>query len=156
LASVTKIIIDSNIVFSAILNTDSRIGQIIINGAKHYRFYAPDYIRTEIIQHKEKIMQLAKLDDLRFIETYDLIFRNIIVLNHSLIPLSIYRKAEHLCSDIDIDDTTFVALTEFIKGRLWTGDIKLINGLQRKGYKRFIKTDEIYQDFLHKQKESRK
>jgi predicted nucleic acid-binding protein len=151
-----KIIIDSNIVFSALLNIDSRIGQIIISGGRHYLFYAPEYIRTEIIQHKDKILQLTKSDEVGFIESFNLIFRNIIVLNHSLIPLTIYRKAEHLCSDLDINDTAFVALTEFIKGRLWTGDLKLINGLQQKGYKRFIKTYEIYQDFLLKQKQSRK
>jgi len=31
-----KIIIDTNILFSALLNTDSRIGQILINGKRYY------------------------------------------------------------------------------------------------------------------------
>lgn len=47
----TKIVIDSNIVFSAILNVNSRIAQIIINGRNHYQFFSPQYIRTEIITH---------------------------------------------------------------------------------------------------------
>lgn len=50
----TKIIIDSNIAFSAILNVNSRIGQIIINGFRYYDFYSPEYIRTEILEHQEK------------------------------------------------------------------------------------------------------
>jgi predicted nucleic acid-binding protein len=50
----TKIIIDSNIAFSAILNVNSRIGQIIINGFRHYDFYSPEYIRKEILEHQEK------------------------------------------------------------------------------------------------------
>ncbi len=56
----TKIIIDTNIAFSAILNVNSRIGQIIINGFKYYDFYAPEYIRTELLEHQEKIKEIAK------------------------------------------------------------------------------------------------
>jgi predicted nucleic acid-binding protein len=152
----TKIIIDSNVVFSAILNTDSRIGRVIINGGKYYRFMAPEYIRYEILQHKEKIMSMAGLDDLKFIETFDLVFRNILVVNHSLIPIDDYLKAENLCSTIDLDDTVFVALTEFSKGRLWTGDMKLMKGLMQKGYNKIIMTEELYDDFLLNQKRSKR
>ena len=62
-----KIIIDTNILFSALLNTDSRIGQILINGKRYYNFYAPEYIREEIIEHKDKIKTIAKLSDDDFI-----------------------------------------------------------------------------------------
>lgn len=33
-----KFVIDTNIVFSAILNPDSPIGQIILNGSKYFKF----------------------------------------------------------------------------------------------------------------------
>ena len=48
----TKIIVDTNIVFSALLNINSRIGQILINGKNHYDFYSPEYVRLEIFKHK--------------------------------------------------------------------------------------------------------
>ena len=147
-----KIIIDTNILFSALLNTDSRIGQILINGKRYYNFYAPEYIREEIIEHKDKIKTIAKLSDDDFIELYELILRNITILNHSLIPTNIYKKAENLCETIDLDDTIFVAVAEFTRGKLWTGDKKLLNGLSKKGYKRLIKTEEIYRDFISKRK----
>ena len=105
-----KIIIDTNILFSALLNTDSRIGQILINGKRYYNFYAPEYIREEIIEHKDKIKTIAKLSDDDFIELYELILRNITILNHTLIPTNIYKKAENLCETIDMDDTIFVAV----------------------------------------------
>ena len=47
-----KIIIDTNIVFSALLNINSRIGQILINGKHYYDFYSPEYVRLEIFKHK--------------------------------------------------------------------------------------------------------
>lgn len=149
----TKIIVDTNIVFSALLNTNSRIGQILINGKNHFDFYSPEYVRFEIFQHKEKLKSIGKLTEDEFIETYGLILRNITILNHSIIPPEILRNAELLCHDIDIDDTIFVAVSDFTKGILWTGDIKLINGLISKGYKQVIITDDLYRDFLIREKQ---
>ena len=63
-----KIIIDSNIVFSAFLNINSSIGQILITGNNFYHFYAPNYIRTEIIEHREKIKKLAEISENEFLE----------------------------------------------------------------------------------------
>ena len=148
----TNIIIDSNIVFSALLNINSRIGQILINGHNYYDFFSPEYVRFEILEHKEKIKTIAKLTDNEFLETYELIIRNIVVLNHNLIPIECLRRAEGLCKSVDIDDTVFVAVCEFINGKLWTGDLKLIKGLSDKGYKQLIRTEELYQDFIGKEK----
>ncbi len=53
-----RIIVDSNILFSAILNLNSNIGQILINGQEYYDFYSPKYVRTELLKHK--IMGLIK------------------------------------------------------------------------------------------------
>jgi len=148
----TKIIVDTNIVFSALLNVNSRIGQILINGKNHYDFYSPEYVRHEIFKHKEKIKSIGKLSENEFFETYDLVLKNITILNHSIIPSEIYRNAESTCQDIDIDDTIFVAVSEFTNGILWTGDLKLINGLNKKGFKHSIKTDDLYQDFLKRER----
>ena len=150
-----KIIVDTNIVFSALLNTNSRIGQILINGKRHFDFYAPEYVRFEIFQHKEKIKFIGKLTEDEFIETYSLILKNVTILNHLIIPLETYKNAELLCRDIDIDDTIFVAVSDFIKGVLWTGDIKLTNGLRNKGYKHLIKTDALYLDFLNRERKNK-
>jgi predicted nucleic acid-binding protein len=148
----TKIIIDSNIAFSAMLNVNSRIAQIIINGYKYYHFFAPEYIRTELLQHQDKIKEIGNLTNNDFLEIYELIIRNVKILNHSLLPVQFYHQAKQICESIDIDDTVFVAFAEFIRGKLWTGDKKLIKGLSDKGFKRLIQTDELYQDFISRNK----
>ena len=53
-----------------------------------------------------------------------------------------------LCRMIDVDDTEFVACNELIKGQLWTGDLKLIKGLQNQGYHRCINTVDLYNHFI--------
>lgn len=146
-----KIIIDSNIIFSALLNVNSRIGQIIINGHKKFDFFAPEYVRYEILQHQLKIKKFAHLTDIEFLELFELVIRNIKILNHSIIPAKFYTDAIKLCESIDIDDVVFIAFAEFLKGKLWTGDRKLIKGLTEKGFKRIITTEFIYLDFLEKE-----
>lgn len=49
-----KIVVDTNIVFSAILNSQSWIGQILLYSHKSVKFYSPRYLQTEIQNHKQK------------------------------------------------------------------------------------------------------
>jgi predicted nucleic acid-binding protein len=132
------------------LNINSRISQVLLNGFKYFDFYAPEYIKTELIEHKSRIKTIGKLDEERFLELYALIMRNIRILNHSIIPKEFYQNALDICKDIDIDDTAFIATNDFVRGRLWSGDKKLLNGLTNKGYKRIITTNEIFSDFILK------
>lgn len=145
-----KIIVDSNILFSAILNAQSRIGQILINGLDYYEFYAPKYARTEILEHQDKLKKIANLEDEPFLEIYELVLKNITFLNHSILPRKDFEKALEYCENIDIDDTFFVAFSEYLNCKLWTGDKKLIKGLEAKGFNKTITTKEIYLDFIKK------
>ncbi len=54
-----KIVVDSNIVFSTILNTKSKIGQLLINGSKYFDFYTVGLLKDEIFKHKDKILDLT-------------------------------------------------------------------------------------------------
>jgi len=73
-----KIVIDTNIVFSAILNPASRIGKIIINSKKHFQFYTCDFLKTELLKHRNKLLKITKLtpqelDELEFLVTKTLL-----------------------------------------------------------------------------------
>jgi predicted nucleic acid-binding protein len=67
-----------------------------------------------------------------------LIFKRIKFIDVELVPKEFYLKAQRLTFDIDIDDTEFIALTEYIDGKFWSGDNALINGLNRKGWKKLF------------------
>lgn len=149
---IKRITVDTNILFSALLNINSRIGQILLMGPRYYDFFAPQYIRFEILEHQEKIKKIAGISNDQFIELNQLILRNIKILNHKLISPEFYQKAEKLCYSIDLDDTAFIAITEYTRSKLWTGDKSLINGLKEKGYDRIISTNELFKEFLDKKK----
>lgn len=51
-----KITINSNIVFSAILNSLAKIGQLIINGSRFFKFFTIVLLKEEIEEHKDKIL----------------------------------------------------------------------------------------------------
>jgi predicted nucleic acid-binding protein len=55
-----KIIVDANIVFSAILNTNGKIGDLLINSNKLITFIAPDFLRKEITKHQSKMLKISK------------------------------------------------------------------------------------------------
>ena len=132
-----KIVIDTIIAFSALLSSTSTIGDLIFNSDLNVEFYSCDYMRYEIDKHWAKLRNISKLDEKHLQIARIELFKRINFINEELISKEMWLFAEGLVSDIDIDDLDFVALTNFIKGYLWTGDKPLYNGLKRKNYKEF-------------------
>jgi predicted nucleic acid-binding protein len=48
------LVVDTNIVFSGMLNTDSKIGQLLIKAPGGAEFYSSDFLRAEIRRHRPK------------------------------------------------------------------------------------------------------
>jgi predicted nucleic acid-binding protein len=140
-----RIIVDTNIAFSAILNTNSLIARIILQPKSKLHFYSTDLLSIEIEEHKNKLKHLAGYSDSDLSNSISLITSKIRFINASLIPSSILISTQEFLNDIDIDDTEFVALTNHIHGKLWSGDKNLQNGLLLKGWTKFISTNELYQ-----------
>lgn len=150
-----KITVDFNIVFSAILNTRSNIGQLLTIGSKHFDFYTINLLKTEILNHKAKIQKITGFSNDTFDEIYDLITSKIRFVDEVLISDHSFKNACKLTHDIDVEDTLFVALTNHLKSRLWTGDKKLESGLKKKGYARILTTAELYDYFIKKELKSK-
>ncbi len=50
-----KIIVDTNIIFSCLLNTHGTIGDLIFNSDTDLDFYSNEYMRYEIHRHWEDL-----------------------------------------------------------------------------------------------------
>ena len=138
-----KIIVDTNIIFSALLNTNGTIGDLIFNSDGIFEFYSCIYMRHEIEKHWAKLKRISKLSDSDLEESRFKIFYKINFINEELIPKKTWLAAEEIVADIDIDDSDFVALTKHLKGNLWTGDKLLYKGLKLKNFKRVYTTTEL-------------
>ena len=138
-----KIIVDTNIVFSAILNSNNRIGKILLNSKEHFQFFTCNYLRIEIQRHRNKLLKITKLTEDQLSELEELITQHITFIDERLIPQDILIKTETQLKAIDTDDTVFVALTKHLEGKLWTGDLQLYKGLKAKRFKNIILTSEL-------------
>lgn len=138
-----KIVVDTNIIFSGLLNTNGTIGELLINSKYSFEFYSANYMRYEIQKHWVKLKKISKLPDQQLADAQFHLFSRIKFINEDLIPASVWKKALKLTRDIDIDDTDFVALTIYLKADLWTGDKELYNGLKSKGFKRVFNTFDL-------------
>jgi len=143
-----KLIVDTNIVFSAILNSQSWIGQILLHPDDSLIFFSPIFLRKEILNHKQKIKQFTKLSEIEMEELIDLIYSKINFIDEKLIPKTILKTADELTREIDFDDAIFIALANHLNCKLWTGDKKLMNFLKMNGFKRIISTNELKSELI--------
>lgn len=145
-----RIVIDTNIAFSAILNTNSKIARILLHPGSKLNFYATEQLLNEIEEHKAKIFRLTHYSEYELERIIKLITAKIRFINVKLISNDSFSSAEALTCDVDIDDTEFIALTEHIKGRFWSGALELQRGLKDKGWNKFISTDELFKILMKK------
>lgn len=143
-----KIVVDSNIVFSAILNPHSNIAQILLNGSKYFEFYTINQLTEEIFEHKDKIIGISKMEFTDFIFLYNQLSKRIKFVDEVFIPSQIKESCLNIDAPIDKDDLGFVSLSIFLGSRLWTGDKKLINALNIIGMNITITTQEIFSKYI--------
>lgn len=147
-----RVVVDTNIAFSAILHTNNKAARIILMPRTGLNFYSTHQLLQEIDDHSGKIIHLSGYTRKEFEQLRNIISKKITFISPQLIPTAIWKKSEELTHGIDPDDTEFVALTEQIKGRLWTGDRRLSDGLARKGWKKCISTTDLYLSVFKKSK----
>lgn len=141
-----KIIVDTNIVFSAIINTNGRIGDLLFNSSGIFEFYSVHYLRTEISRHHSKLVQISGLTSLQIQESATRIMSNISFVEDQLIPFEIWQESIPVVKDVDMDDVAFIALSKYLKGSIvWSGNKKLINGVRAKGFRGIVSTYELHQ-----------
>jgi predicted nucleic acid-binding protein len=138
-----KIIVDTNIIFSTLLNSNGTIGDLIFNSDKYFTFYSCSYMRYEIHNHWDKLKKISKLTDEQLQMSLSQVLAKLKFINEELIPVKTWLAAEAITKEVDIDDTDFVALTKFLKATLWTGDKVLYRGLKRLNFKKVLNTTEL-------------
>ena len=128
-----NVVVDTNIIFSTLLNPKSTIGEILMNIQDRCTFYAPELLIDELERYEPKIATYTKLSLHQLTQIKQMILSNLTMVSEELISERSWIKAYELTNDVDEDDTPFVALAIELNSKLWTGDKALIKGLQKKG-----------------------
>ena len=135
-----KIVVDTNILFSSLRAKNSRLRQVLER--VDCRFYTPNFLMIEVFRHKERILQKSKATE---DEVYEILYQTlhkITFVNEETISLGNFIEAYKLCSNVDENDTPFVALTIELEGELWTRDDTLKCGLIKKEFNAFFNENE--------------
>jgi len=140
-----KVVIDTSIFINALISPKGISAEILMNPIFRFRKYSSYYLVIEIFKHKDKIIKYSKLSESELIEQVYNLLKNITLVNENQISKEIWQKSFELSKDVDENDTAFIALTEYINGKLWSLDKKLIKGLKKKGYSKIITTNELKQ-----------
>ena len=127
-----KLVLDSNIVFSALLSPKNRSRLILFNS--DFELYSCHFLFVELFKHKEKLQKFSRLNDEELLTALQLVLNRIRFVSADLIPKETFRQALAYCGSVDEKDTPFVALSLFLKAHLLTGDQRLVAGLRKKGF----------------------
>jgi predicted nucleic acid-binding protein len=142
-----NLVVDTNIVFSTLLNPHSAVGEILMNIQDQFTFFAPELLKEELKRYATKIAAYSKLDQKALDSVEELIFSTINFVSEELISEKSWAKAYSLTKDVDEDDTPFVALGIELNAKVWTGDKVLSRGLVKKGVDLIITTAELKKQF---------
>jgi predicted nucleic acid-binding protein len=127
-----------------ILNTNGKIGDLLIYSKPYFTFIAPEFLRTEIRNHYPRLIKISGLTIEEIQEAEFHLYKDIIFISEEQIKISNWISADLLVADIDPKDTHYIAYSKEFRCKIWSGDKKLIKGLAVKGFTDFITTDELY------------
>lgn len=134
-----KIVIDSNIIFSALISGK----EIYIDIFKTNDVFIPDVVFTELNKYEARLIKKTKLKKNEFGTFVKILFEEITVIPKFAISSDNWHKAYDICSAIDEKDTPFVALSLELEIPLCTNDKKLHEKLQEKGFGNFVTVEEL-------------
>ena len=138
-----KIVVDTNIIFSGLLSPNGIISDLLLNSSETFDFYSPSYLLDELKNHKKKLLKISGLSENELDILQRNLFKKIDLIDLESIRESTWEKAMELTKNVDEFDVPFIALALELKSPLWTGDKKLINGLNKKGVDWILTTEII-------------
>ena len=102
-----NLVVDTNIVFSTLLNPRSAIGEILMNVQDEFTFFAPELLKDELKRYASKIASYTKLDPKTLTQIEALVLSSINFVPEESISEQSWIEAFELTKDIDEDDTNY-------------------------------------------------
>jgi putative PIN family toxin of toxin-antitoxin system len=138
-----RVVVDTNIVFSAILNSSGLIGELLLDSNDQFEFYAPDFLEQELAKYLPKLMKATSMNDRQVAISIRQILNKIKIISSEIIHPEAWISAYELTRAVDEKDTPFVAVAISLNAILWTGDKKLAAGLGNQSDLRILNSREL-------------
>ena len=138
------VVVDTNIVISALITPNSRLAQILTYHSLPGKRVSSHILISELSKHHDKIVRASKRDSKTISDDIYSYLQYIKLYEETVILPQYWQEADRLTKDIDSDDIAFVALALQTGGILWTGDKKLSAHLKAKGFDQVANTAELY------------
>ena len=78
-----RVVIDTNITFSAILNTNSKISGIILQSKSRLNLYSTDQLELELSEHWDKLKRISKYSEAELRPSINLFIKSQGIFCHS-------------------------------------------------------------------------
>ena len=138
-----NLVVDTNIIISLLITPSGTIADLIFNKLNKSYLVSPRFMFDELLDKSRKIQKITGYTSKDLTELFYIIRETIEFIDDELITIENQKKAWQLVQDIDKKDLMFVALSLQTDYRLWTGDLKLIKGLKKKGFINITDTNEL-------------
>ncbi len=137
------VVVDANVLISAALTPEGHIADIVFSNSAKAQFIAPAFILVETIAQEARICGKNKINLSEFKQNLQYLLSQIILIEDDEISDEIFIKAFELTKSVDTKDAIYIALAISMDALLWTGDLKLLRALKRKGYNQIITTADF-------------
>ena len=117
-----KIVIDSNIIFSAIISPWGKTAELIF--LKDFEFFSARTLEKELLEHKNELLKKSTLSENEFELLREILLNKITFFEEEDLHDYIL-KAKEICPDKD--DVAFFAVCLLKNLPLWSNDKKLKN-----------------------------
>lgn len=117
-----KIVLDSNVLFSALIK-DSTTRKLILEYNKFFLF--PSYIFEEMEKHKGELLKKSRMNKEDFDKLLEIILKKVLIVPEELLKAN-KNEAIGIVKDIDLDDAVFIACAlAYPESVIWSDDKKL-------------------------------
>lgn len=138
-----NILVDTNILFSIIITPKGKIAETIESIKKNHTIFISDFSFEELSKHKDKLIRLSKLSNIKVDKTIYFFEKNFNVVSSDLFTEKIILESYKLVKDVDVNDLPIVAASLLTKSVLFTGDKKLYTALKQKSFNTVYNNEEL-------------
>lgn len=136
-----QIVVDTNLIFSALASKNRKILLIIFD--RSTSLYTATDLFYELFENKDKLCKASRLNEKEILDLFLKLSRRITAIAWDHLPREVIEESVRIMEGCDEKDTPFVAVALAMKAKLWTGDKRLKRCLEAKGIDICVDTAEL-------------